>query len=211
VDQAFDQEASKRSILAVGPAGGRGFVVDIDDEFLVVTAAHCLPRLPVPGPPDTGELTFFKLLGPLGGELAVAAECKFVDPVSDLAVFGTPDNQALLDESSAYETLVAQATALSIADVRGAVGEDSLGWLFSLAGVWFKCKVSHHGGGLFVSEASQGIEGGMSGSPILRDDGAVIGVISTSSSQHGEIHTSGGPNPRLTHHLPGCLLRRERA
>jgi hypothetical protein len=171
------------------------------------TAAHCLPRLPIPGPPDTGDLTFSKMLGPLGGKLAVAAECKFVDPVSDLAMLGPPDDQALPDEASAYEILVSQATALPIADVRGDVGDLSLGWLLSLAGVWLECKVSHYGGGLFVSEASQGIEGGMSGSPILRDDGAVIGVVSSSSGQHGEIQTSGGPNPRLTHHLPGWLLR----
>jgi hypothetical protein len=61
--QAFDRNAAKRSILAVGP--GRGFVVDIDDKLLVVTAAHRLPRLPDPGvgPRVIEELTFSKLLG----------------------------------------------------------------------------------------------------------------------------------------------------
>ena len=101
--QAFDHGAARRSILAVGPDGGRGFVVDVDDNLLVVTAAHCLPRLPVPGVPDMRELTFFELLGPLGGRPIVAAECKFVDPVSDLAVLGAPDNQALSDSFRDYE------------------------------------------------------------------------------------------------------------
>jgi hypothetical protein len=135
MNQAFDHDAARRSILAVGPDGGRGFVVDIDADLLVVTAAHCLPRLPDAGVPDTEELTFFELLGPLGGRPMVAAECKFVDPVSDLAVLGAPDNQALTAYFSDYENLLASATPLRIADVEGKPGEESRGWLLSLGGV----------------------------------------------------------------------------
>ena len=145
---AFDHDAAKRSVLAVGP--GRGFVVETNDDLLVMTAAHCLPRLPEPGPPDVNQLTILNLIGALGGDLTVAAECRFVDPVSDLAVLGIPDrDQGLLDESRKYKALVGEATALPVADMRGELGELVGGWLLSLAGVWFKCKVSHYGGGLF--------------------------------------------------------------
>ena len=68
---AFDHDAAKRSVLAVGP--GRGFVVETNDDLLVMTAAHCLPRLPEPGPPDVNQLTILNLIGALGGDLTVAA------------------------------------------------------------------------------------------------------------------------------------------
>jgi hypothetical protein len=71
-------------------------------------------------------------------------------------------------------------------------------------GAWCRCRLtcslSSIGGGLSVFGADAGIIGGMSGSPIFAEDGAAIGVVSTSSG------TEGGPNPYLTYHLPGWLL-----
>jgi hypothetical protein len=206
VEATFDYDEAKRSVLAVSQQGGRGFVADIAGERRVITAGHCLPRLPIPDPGAQEERTYWKLLGPLGGQLTITAECLFVDPVSDLAVLGPPDNQVLANEFKAYGEFVLSAAALSMGHVQGEFGDQSCGWLLSLAGVWFRCKVSHYGGGLWVTEASHGIIGGMSGSPILNDDGAVIGVVSCSGGLDGELHTEGGPNPRLTHHLPAWLL-----
>ena len=47
------------------------------------------------------------------------------------------------------------------------------------------------------------INGGMSGSPIITQDGAAIGVVSMSGggADHNR-HTEGGPNPHLAYHLP---------
>ena len=71
---------------------------------VVITAAHCLPELPPPHRASyTKERTYADFLSPLGQEPTVWAECLFVDPVSDLAVFGSPDNQELSDEADAYE------------------------------------------------------------------------------------------------------------
>ena len=107
---------AQRAVLRVG--GGRGFVVErrrhtgSGVERIVITAAHCLRELPPPGFAD--EYLYRGLLGPLRGKRTVWAECLFVDPVSDLAVLGTPDNQELPDEADAYEALVENATPLSI-------------------------------------------------------------------------------------------------
>ncbi len=54
--------------------------------------------------------------------------------------------------------------ALSIAEALGELDEELHGWLLPLAGEWFKCKVTRLPRGLIVSEVSQPIEGGMSGS-----------------------------------------------
>ena len=65
-------------------------------------------------------------------------ECLFVDPVSDLAVLGTPDNQKLSDQADAYDAQMEKAVALSVAEVP----KDGRAWLFPLDGRWFlaRCK-----------------------------------------------------------------------
>jgi hypothetical protein len=83
----FDAGGIHAAVITVG--GGRGFVVN--DEC-VITAAHCLPHLPpccTASYPE--ERTYAKLLALLGGEPAIPAECRFADPVGDIAVLGAPD------------------------------------------------------------------------------------------------------------------------
>src|SRR5262252_6320371 len=72
---------------------GRGFVVDGAGERLVITAAHCLPFLP-PAPSffEPKERIFGPLIARLGDEPRAWAVCRFVDPVADIAVLGSPDH-----------------------------------------------------------------------------------------------------------------------
>jgi hypothetical protein len=54
-----------RAVVRVGD--GRGFVVDLGRERVIITAAHCLPwkKLPAPQPGYSGDIaTFANLLGP---------------------------------------------------------------------------------------------------------------------------------------------------
>jgi hypothetical protein len=91
--------AQATAIVRVG--GGRGFVIESAfDERLVVTAAHCLPSMPEPHP-WADDTRIWKLLAPLGEKPSIVAECRFVDPVADIAVLGSPDNQSLWDEAEA--------------------------------------------------------------------------------------------------------------
>jgi hypothetical protein len=134
----------------------------------------------------------------------------FVDPIADLAVLGTPDSQQLPAKARAYENLVEAAVALPIADLpvkyhchwNMPVISASNGWLFSLATQeWFSCQVLQNGGRLSLREMAEPVVGGMSGSPILTDDGAAIGII-----VRGQ-HPDSILNPRLAGDLPGRLLR----
>lgn len=104
-----------RAIVRVGC--GRGFVIERENQRLIVTAAHCLPTLPPCHPAsNTEERTYRELVGPLGDEKPrVWAECLFVDLIGDLAVLASPDNQELCEEADAYEALVGTANALPIA------------------------------------------------------------------------------------------------
>src|SRR4051812_42132562 len=91
---SMDQSAAMRSVITVG--AGRGFVVKGKRDRLIITAAHCLPHFPPCASfSDTSERTYQDLVGELDGETAVWAECLFVDPISDLAILGPPDNQEL--------------------------------------------------------------------------------------------------------------------
>jgi hypothetical protein len=211
----------KKAEQAVMRAGdGRSFVVAHRGQRLVITAAHCLPagedgrlNLPPPNPAShTEERTYRNLLGPLGDEPAVWAECLFVDPIADIAVLGMPDHQGLADEAAAYETLVEKMTPLLIADApkmlrkrvqlspghtidvlepgRGAA------YVPSLTGEWLHCTVARHRNSISIDEYGQVVQNGMSGSPIITPDGEAISLAST------------GPlNPVLRDNLPAWFFR----
>jgi len=90
----IDTDVTKAIVTVIS---GRGFVVEAGHERLVITAAHCLPHLPpCHGAANLDETTYDNLLGPFGDhEPKVSAECRFADPVADISVLGSPDDQAL--------------------------------------------------------------------------------------------------------------------
>jgi hypothetical protein len=187
------------AVLAVGGDGGRGFVVKIADTEpceLIITAAHCLPHLP-PAHSD-GPRTYQRLLGPLGGEPSVWAECLFADPIADIAVLGEPDNQVLHREADAYQKLTTGRQALTIADA------PSLGSGLLLAPdgrQWLRVRVRRDHDCLSV-DPPEVIAPGMSGSPIILPGGRAIGVvvISTSDALYGA-------NPVLMRNLPARIIK----
>ena len=86
------------SVVQVGC--GRGFIVESRDasEQWIITAAHCLPKLPPAHPGSyTEERTYENLIGTLDGERTVWAECLSADPVADIAVLTGPDDQVYFD------------------------------------------------------------------------------------------------------------------
>ena len=187
-------ERLKAGVITVGH--GRGFVVEGAGERLVITAAHCLPSLP-PAVPSFGQARIYgPLLARRGEEPRAWAVCRFVDPIADIAVLGSPDNPRADD----YKALMGTATALSFGDhVRHPVNFWGPARLLSLDGRWFSCTIRHFGGPLWITHAAERVRGGMSGSPIVAVSGTAIGVVCTTTSPR-----EGGPNARLN--LPGWLL-----
>jgi hypothetical protein len=184
----------------VTAGSGRGFVVDGAGERLVITAAQCLPFLP-PAQSFLGPMQriYGPLLAPLGDAPRAWAVCRFVDPIADIAVLGSPDNPHADD----YKALMERATPLVIG---GSLRHPINFWLparmLSLDGHrWFSCTIRHYGGPLWITHAAEGVRSAMAGSPIVTEIGTAIGVVCTAAAP-GE----GGPNARLTHNLPGWLL-----
>jgi len=191
-------ERLKSGVITVGH--GRGFVVENAGERLVITAAHCLPSLP-PALRSFGleARTYGPLLAPRGEEPRAWAVCRFVDPIADIAVLGPPGNP----HADEYKALMETASALSIGgSLRNPVNFWVPARLLSLDGRrWFSCTVRHFGGPLWITHAAEVIRDGMSGSPIVTEIGTAIGVVCTAAAPW-----EGGPNPRLSHNLPGWLL-----
>jgi S1-C subfamily serine protease len=80
---------------------------------------------------------------------------------------------------------------------------ESRGWLFSLArSRWMQCVVNQNGGLLLIENIIDGeIIPGMSGTPIVSDQGAAIGIVSERAGEEAS------RNPRLVGNLPGWALR----
>jgi hypothetical protein len=204
----MDHTEAKRAVVKIGQR--RGFVVKGSLEYrYVITAAHCLPNSelrPRASFSLIADRTFASLLGPLGEKPSIWAECVFLDPISDLAVLASPDNQSLSSEAEKYERFTHDAAALQIADA----AMEGHGWLLSLDGRWLPCRATRFSrrAPIWISQA-ENISGEMSGSPILSDDGAAIGVVVTGSNRRAEddgVCTEGGPQPVLTRNLPAWLL-----
>jgi hypothetical protein len=205
------EHEATRGIVRVGD--GRGFIVEGAYERLIVTAAQCLPFLPPCGSiSHVHERTYQSLIGQLSGECTIWGECLFVDPVGDIAVLGSPDSQefdAQSDDYEAYEAMVRDTTPLTISEAPS----KGNAWVLSLNGRWFECSVKRFAqGSLWISGANEGIAPGMSGSPILLEDGSAIGIVCAGRVSRGmsaeDVPVSeGGPNPGLTRNLPGWLLR----
>jgi hypothetical protein len=188
-------ERLKSGVITVGH--GRGFVVEGAGERLVITAAHSLPSLSSFG---LKVRTYGPLLAFRGEEPHVWAVCRFVDPIADIAVLGSPDDPHADD----YKALMGTVTALSIGDhpVRHPVNFWAPARLLSLDGRWFSCTIRHFGGPLWITHAAERVVVGMLGSPIVAEAGTAIGVVCTTTSPR-----EGGPNARLSDNLPGWLLR----
>jgi hypothetical protein len=196
------EELAEAAAAVVRVGDGRGFIIAHGHRRLVVTAAHCLPRVPEPMPARyLWECTFEKLLGPLDAEPTISAECVFVEVIADLAVLGAPDSQDLYDQYDAYEMFTESRPALRLGDIpsserRAHHLETRPVYVLKLDRQWARGRANHIGGPIWLDGPKT--ESGMSGSPILNDRGEAIGVIST-----------GGPDPRLLRDLPIWLAPRQ--
>ena len=210
---------------------------DFAPERYVVTAAHCLPQMPGPDPGrEHVAYTYKDLLAPLGAEPSVWCECLFVDPIADITILGAPDYEVLSEQAGAYQELVAAAIPLAVAEPPSKAIEDNpstlppppetvpeghiryqappiapdipeyRAFLLSLNNRWFPCTLCDPGK-LWISNAAEDIEGGMSGSPIVTENGKAIGVACLSSGGDDLHHREGGPNPCLMRNLPGWFLK----
>ncbi len=204
------------SVITVDKA--RGFVMEHRALFdfgggfrrlrrrLVVTASHCLPHAPKMPCYSYKETTYAKLLGPLGEEPSVWAECLFFDPVSDLAILGEPDNQELGEENEAFARLVDGRKPFTIA--APGTGE---GYMLALDGVsWQPTPLIVHENIWGTGLSTGATLAGQSGSPIVDSTGRAVAVVSVGTEVlNGGNRTpvNRSPQPILKLQLPSWVLK----
>ena len=172
----------------------------------VLTAAHCVDW-DHEGPMVLGDHFIQKIRTASGKDLIVSPYA--VEPVSDIAVLGTPDGQVFYKESVAFEEFCENTLPVS-------VSTDTYDF-----GVWFPVSVLSHLGNWISAHAVQ-YPGdghvrtlhiktdepticGTSGGPIISEKGELVGVFSNSGGSPTEIdieqqcgHTGPCPRPHLT-------------
>lgn len=177
---------------------------------LIVTAAHCLPK--IPRPPGAFGAAYQNLLGTLAAEAKpnVWAECLFVDPIADVCVLGAPDAEQFENEvdANAYDELVENATVLRTGEARKGDG-----FVLSLDGKWIPTRVELVGSWFGSALEIDPTMPGQSGSPVLNRFGRAIGVVSIGTERASEgirSNERAGPQPILTRTLPSWLFCEQR-
>lgn len=213
LDGGFRPCETARAIVQVGSRDGRGFIVGrAQRSRYVVTAAHCLERSRFPQPNlafHVREWTFPNVMGPIGTNRGtISAELCVFSLVDGVAVFGEPKGLEHEYEAHQYERFT--AAAMPVAEpptaqaCRWSNGSGSKGWVPALDGTWLSCSVHNSGGCLMLDGVE--IKPEMSGSPIVNDDGAAIGVIS--AGERGGGYNDG--HRSLMDCLPAWLWRKLR-
>ena len=114
-----------------------------------------------------------------------------------------PD-QELGDEAEAYYELTDNVPVLRIDNAKSGKG-----WVLSVDGQWVRTTLEvAFGVGALLIDPTEGV---MSGSPILNDAGRAVGGVAvgteTSAASGERKNLRAGPQPKLTHNLPGWLLK----
>jgi hypothetical protein len=97
--------------------------------------------------------------------------------VADVAVLGSPDNQALWDEAEAYEALT-EEKAIRVGE---AAPEQSV-WLLELNGRWQRAVAKHLEGPIWLEAEPDCIQGGYVWLADMTEDAVAVGVVAVEAS-----------------------------
>jgi hypothetical protein len=173
-------------VLIIRVGRGCGFVVEISGKRLVLSAAHCLPVFRKYK--DLALCT--ELIGPLGEIPTVAGKCLSIDVINDLAVIGPPS----YPHCAAFDRMVLSANPFAIA-----AAKEGRGWVMTLDGRWEAICIDRVVGLSLQILLQREINlAGMSGSPIVNEDGSAVGLVAC----QGERSARG---PHLVAALPAGL------
>ena len=201
------------AIVQVGK--GRGFFLDTErvDGNVIVTAAHCLPHLPPCNVAHDTELFIYEgLVGMLGGDMKVPTQCLFVDPVGDIAVLGEPNDLELPKgkTSEEYDLLMRERPALRLdfsnswMPAPGRSVAEGPVWLLDTEGQWVNGTARAFPSGQVKLSGSALIgKPGVSGSPVLDENGLVLGLVTNGVPEAGWMMADAFV---LKNRLPGWLL-----
>jgi hypothetical protein len=156
--------------------GGQGVVVR---GGLILTAAHVIHW---DGTGEMGLDAHYLEQVEIGGQ-KFRAEVLAVEPVTDIAVLGSPDDQYDPEGCKRFDTGMATVEPVKICTEEFPLDSDVRAHVLAHTGEWLDVTVNQHcpNASWLWFTAKQQIEGGTSGSPVVSDDGLLLGLVSFSS------------------------------
>jgi Trypsin-like peptidase domain len=164
--------------------GGQGVVVaggcrraTRGRDALIITAAHVVHWT------ATGDMTLdqhYEEEIEIGGQ-KISAEVYAVEPVADVAVLGYPDDQYDVEGAEGFEATLESIEPVPLCTEEFPPRTPFPVHVLTHTGDWIEGAAQQpraYAPGLAVT-FSQVIKGGTSGSPVVTDDGRLLGVIST--------------------------------
>ncbi len=161
----------KATVTLLGK-GGQGVLVRGD---LIITAAHCIDYR-CEGAMVLGY-PFIETIKTGEKELMVAPLA--VEPVSDVAVLGSLDNQECNKEAGDFEEFCEHTKPVPLCSDFEPFRKFKVN-IYTHKGTWVtgSARVGGKGAQLIGVKADEQIEGGTSGGPIINDSGELVGIVS---------------------------------
>jgi Trypsin-like peptidase domain len=175
---------TKRGVNATVHIDGLGCQGMLVPGGLILTATHCI-QWTGEGRMALGTEYLERVTTPRGARFRVQALA--ADALSDLAVLGTVDDQALPDDADAFEQWWEATPAVPLATTVPRYRRPLPVQILSHKRKWIKAKITrfapplHLRGKMFL-EAEEEIEGGTSGSPVVDSSGRLVGIVSNPAS-----------------------------
>jgi len=197
----MDLKDIENATVTITKLGGRGVLIGNN---MILTAAHCIDF----------EIEGGMVLGDFSIEEVKAEETLFrvaplyVEPISDLAVLGTLDEQTFFKDATDFENFCDNTKPIKISQIEIPINEKIPIHIYTHKETWI------HGTGEIYSEVNsphlwleteKPIEGGTSGSPIVDDIGNIVGIVSNTSNVKDD-RPSDGRNPRPLWNLPMWII-----
>jgi hypothetical protein len=165
----------------------------------ILTAAHCITWKGT-GMMALGE-PFLEPVETSDGRILVTQVCA-VEPVADIAVLGPPDDQMFSEQFLDFEESIEQLPCVPISLRTYPFGKSFEVEVFTHKRQWLKAKATaYRCKSNLCLEASDQIEGGTSGSPVIDKKGRLVGLVS--SCMEGKPYSGNMPAPFQA--LPRCF------
>jgi len=185
----------ERATFVIPKRGGQCVLIN---NFFILTAAHCVD-FSLEGDMPLGNFYIEELRA---GNIILKVEPRFVDPVSDIAILSSLDDQAFHDEVLAFEDFCDQIKPIQICQSEFEFFKEFPVYIYTHKKTWIRAKAQQHGRETkFLGiESTEQIERGTSGGPVVNDCGELVGIMSNAGiKREGNDSILGFvPRPHLT-------------